>query len=320
MNLKKTVAAAIAALCLSANALAAEPVDNFKILVPANPGGGFDSVGRTLGEGLQAAGLAKRVQVDNKAGAGGTIGLAQFINNAKGDPDSLFVAGLVTVGAIEANKPPVDLSMVTPIARLMGEYNVLVVPANSPHKTLKELLEAVKANPGAVSFGGGSAGGVDHIMAGLLAKEIGVDPAKVNYVPYAGGGEGTAAILGGHIAAYISGYSELASLIKAGKVRALALSADKRLEGVDIPTLKEQGVNVVLYNWRAVFGEPKLSAEQTKALIDKVQAAVQTPAWKDKAAKFEWIDLYLAGDDFAKFLAEEQNRVAQIIPQLKLGK
>lgn len=318
--MKMTKMLAAAAVALSLSAAHAEPVDVMKIMVPANPGGGFDTVGRALGEALTAAGQAKRVQVENKAGAGGAIGLAQFVNNAKADPNSLFIAGIVTVGAIEANKPPVSLDMVTPVARLMGEYNVIVVPANSPYKTLKDLTDAVKANPGAVSVGGGSAGGVDHIMMGLVAKAIGVPPAKINYVPYAGGGEGKAMILGGHIAAYVSGYGELADVIKGGKLRALALSSDKRLDGVDIPTMKEQGIDVVLFNWRAVFAEPKLSAEQIKAVTTMVDAAVHNDAWKTKAQKLEWIDLHQDGDAFRNFLAEEQKRVAAIIPELGLAK
>ncbi len=318
MSMRKILATAVAALSLSL-AHAAEPVEVVKILVPANPGGGFDGVGRTLGEALRAAGLAKRVQVDNKAGAGGTIGLAQFVNNAKGDPDALFVGGIVTVGAIETNKPPVNLDMLTPIARVMGEYNVLVVPADSKLKTLKDFAEALKANPGGVAIGGGSAGGVDHIQAGLMAKALGVDPGKLNYVPYAGGGEGKAAILGGHIAAYISGYGELADLIKAGKLRALALSAGERLPGIDIPTLKEQGIDVVLANWRAVWGGPEISAAQAKALTERVDAAVHHEAWKKKAETYQWIDLYLDGDAFRRFLADEHKRVAAILPELNLG-
>ncbi|MCL6264164.1 tripartite tricarboxylate transporter substrate binding protein [Craterilacuibacter sp. RT1T] len=310
----------ITSLMLALSPLAAHAeVEQMKIMAPANPGGGFDTVARTLGDALKAAGQAKNVIVENKAGAGGTIGMAQFINTDKGNPNALLIAGAVTVGSIETNKSPVNFSMVTPIARLMGEYNVLVVPADSPYRSLKELMAAYKAKPGSISMGGGSAGGIDHIMAALMSEKVGVDPDKLNYIPYAGGGEGKAAVLGGQISAYISGYGELADLIKAGKVRALALSADKKQADINVPTLKEQGVDVVLYNWRGVFGAPGISAAQKKQLGAMVQAAVQNPSWKDKAAKLEWLDLYQNAAQFTPFLDAEIKRTAQVVKKLKLG-
>lgn len=294
-------------------------IAQFKIMAPANPGGGWDTIARTLGDALKANGQAKNVVVENKAGAGGTIGMAQFINNEKGNPNALLVAGAITVGAIETNKSPVNFSMVAPIARLMGEYDVVVVPDNSPYKTLTELMDAVKKDPGSVSFGGGSAGGVDHIIAGLMAEKVGVEGSKVNYIPFAGGGEGKAAILGGQVTAYLSGYGELTDLISAKKVRALGISSDKKLDGVDIPTLKEQGVDVVLANWRAVFGAPDLNDEEKADLIELVEEAVKSPTWQDKAKASQWTDMMMTGDDFKKFLEEEQKVTAETLKKLKIG-
>lgn len=294
-------------------------VDQFKIMAPANPGGGWDTIARTLGDALKTTGQVKNVVVENKAGAGGTIGMAQFINNEKGNPNALLVAGAITVGAIETNKSPVNFSMVSPIARLMGEYDVLVVPENSPYKTLKDLMEAFKKEPGAISFGGGSAGGVDHIIAGLMAEKAGIEATKVNYIPFAGGGEGKAAILGNQVSAYLSGYGELVDLIGAKKVRPLAISSEKKLEGIDIPTMKEQGVDVVLANWRAVFGAPGINDEQKAALTKMVEEAVKSPTWQDKAKASQWTDMMLTGDNFKKFLDEEQKVTAETIKKLKIG-
>ena len=190
-------------------------LDSLKILVPAAPGGGWDQTGRALQAALQADKIVPKVTVDNKGGAGGTIGLAQFVSSNKGDPNILMVGGMVMVGAIITNKSPVNLTQVTPIARLTGEYQVVVVPASSKIQSLKELVAQFKANPGAVAWGGGSAGGSDHILAGMIAQAAGVDPTKVNYIAYAGGGEAQAAIMGGHVAAGISGYGEFAAQIKA---------------------------------------------------------------------------------------------------------
>ena len=192
------------------------------------------------------------MQFDNKGGAAGTIGLAQFVNSAKGDPNAVMIGGMVMVGGIILNKSPVNLSQVTPIARLTSEWEVIVVPANSPHKTMADLVKAFKDNPGKVSWGGGSAGGTDHILVGLIAKAVGVDPAKINYVPFKGGGEAIAAILGGHVTAGVSGLGEFAEQIKSGKMRALAQSSPTKLDG--IPSLKEQGIDVELGNWRGIFG------------------------------------------------------------------
>jgi hypothetical protein len=172
---------------------------------------------------LQEAGIVSNVQVTNVPGAGGTIGLAQFVNTAKGDPNQLIVGGYVMVGAIIANNSPVSLADVTPIARLTGEYEAIVVPASSPIQTMADLVEELKKDPGAVSWAGGSAGGVDHIAVGLIAKAAGVDPTKINYVPFSGGGEALAAILGAQVTAGVSGYGEFAGQIESGDLRLLAI-------------------------------------------------------------------------------------------------
>jgi putative tricarboxylic transport membrane protein len=305
--------AATAALALAAPALA---VDSIKMMIPANPGGGWDTTARELGKALQAAGV-KNVQFDNKGGAAGTIGLAQFVNASKGDANAMMMGGMVMVGGIIQNKSAVNLSQVTPIARLTSEWEVIVVPANGP-KTLKELLDKFKANPGSVSWGGGSAGGTDHILAGLVAKAIGVEPSRVNYVPFKGGGEAVAAIIGGHVTAGISGLSEFAQHIKSGKMRALAVSSPKALEG--IPSLKEQGVNAELSNWRGVWAAPGISPAQRDELVRTVEKAVKTPSWHESLKKQDWDDFYLGGDAFGKYVEEENRRLGDILAQLSLAK
>ena len=213
-------AAALAAGLAIAGSAAA--LDSIKMMIPANPGGGWDTTGRELGKAMLAAGVVKNVQYDNKGGAAGAIGLAQFESASKGDPHALMMGGMVMVGGTIQNKSAVTLAQVTPIARLTSEYEVIVVPAASPIKDMKDLMARFKANPGSISWGGGSAGGTDHILAGLLAKEVGVEPGKVNYVPYKGGGEAVAAIIGGHVSVGVSGLSEFAQHIQSGKMRAIA--------------------------------------------------------------------------------------------------
>jgi putative tricarboxylic transport membrane protein len=295
-------------------------LDTLKIMVPANPGGGWDQTGRNLAQAMQKAGVVKSVQFDNKGGAGGTIGLAQFVNTAKGDGNAVMIGGMVMVGGIILNKSQVNLGMVTPLARLTGEYEVLVVPANSPIKSLKDLINKVKADPGSVSWGGGSAGGTDHILAGMIATAVGVDPAKVNYIPYAGGGEAQAAILGGHVTVGVSGYAEFAAQIKAGKFRALAISSEKKVAGVDVPTLRDQGVAVELANWRSVFAAPGINDAQKTELLAAIDNTVKSTAWKETLARMEWTDLYLPGDDFGKYVDSENKRIGDILAKLNLKK
>jgi putative tricarboxylic transport membrane protein len=305
----------VGAIALSGMAIA---VDNLKVMIPANPGGGWDSTGRALVAAMQSAGSVKNVQMDNKGGAAGTIGLAQFINTSKGDPNAIMIGGMVMVGGIIQNKSAVDLTMVTPLARLTEEYLVIVVPASSPHKSMKDLVAAFKANPGSISWGGGSAGGTDHILAGFVAKASGIDAGKVNYVPFKGGGEAVAAIIGGHVSAGVSGVSEFAQHIQSGKMRALAVSSPAAQAG--IPTLKDQGIDVVLGNWRGVFGAPGITTAQRNELIKAIEAGVKSKSWEDALKKNEWMNTWQSGDEYKQYVDSEVKRIGEILAGLGLGK
>jgi putative tricarboxylic transport membrane protein len=316
-SLKTMVAGA--AMVLFSGAASAQQQE-LKIIAPAGPGGGWDSAARSIQQVLTTKGLVKSAQVVNVPGAGGTIGLAQFINQAKGDPNQLMVNGITMVGAILTNKAAVNLDQVTPIARLTGDPLVIVVPADSPHKTVQDLAAAVKADPAKVSWAGGSAGGADHMLAALFAKAAGSDPAKVNYIAFSGGGEALAAMLGSKVTAGVSGYGEFESMIKSGKLRALAISSGKRLAGANVPTLKEQGMDVEIVNWRAIMGGPGITPEQKKALTDTIEAALKSPEWQETLKQKGWDDYYLSGDAFNAFLKDEQNRVADILRSIGLVK
>jgi putative tricarboxylic transport membrane protein len=309
------IVVAFAALAFTGIAVA-QPT--LKMMIPANPGGGWDQTGRQLAAAMQSAKLVSGVQFDNKGGAAGTIGLAQFVNSAKGDPNALMVAGMVMVGGIILNQSSVNLGMVTPVARLTSEWEVIVVPAASPHKTMADLVQALKNNPGKVAWGGGSAGGTDHILVGMIARAVGVDPVKANYVAYKGGGEALTGIIGGHVTAGVSGIGEFAEQIKGGRLRPLAVSAPQAVDG--IPSLKEQGIDVELGNWRAVFGAPGITPQQRDALVNLVKNATETPAWKAALDKMGWSPFFLGGDQFKAFLDEDTKRVTAIIDSLGLKK
>ncbi len=304
---------------LAGPALSQQPLE-LKIMAPANPGGGWDQTARSMQQALVAAGIAKSVQVTNVGGAGGSVGIAQFVNSAKGDGSQLMVNGFVMVGALAMNKSPVTLDQVTPIARLTEEMQVIVVPANSPIKDAKDLAAALKADIAKVTFAGGSAGGIDHIMAALFAGAIGADATKINYVPFSGGGELLAAILGGKVTAGISGYGEYEGQIKAGKLRAIGVTAAARRPGIDVPTFKEQGVDLVLTNWRSVVAAPGITAEQKKVLADAIDKLVKSPAWQEVLKQKGWDDAYLAGDAFADFLKKENTRITDVLKSIGLVK
>lgn len=303
---------------MAASPPVAAQIQGLEIVVPAAPGGGWDQTGRAMQDAMQEAGLASGIQVVNIPGAGGTIGLAQFVSSKEGQGNALMTGGLVMLGAILTNESPVTLDQVTPIARLTGEYEAIVVPSNSDIQSLDDLIAKFKEDPASVSWAGGSAGGTDHMLVGLIAKQVGVEPTGINYVPFAGGGEALAAILGGHVTAGVSGWQEFAGQVETGTLRALALSSSERIEGIDVPTLKEQGVDVELTNWRAVFGPPGLSDEDKQALGEAVGQMVESDAWQNTLKERSWLDLYLPPDEFAQFLQQDSQQVETVLQEIGL--
>lgn len=309
--MRRTFLKSAVALALLSGFTSAYALDTVKFMIGASPGGGFDQTGRNLGKALIEAKAASSTTFENKGGAGGTIGLAQFVNASKGDGSALIVTGAIMVGAIVQNKPPVTLKDATPIARLFYEYNVFVVPTDSPLKTMKDVVEMLKKDPGSVKWGGGSRGSVDNISVAMIAKEVGVDPTKINYVPFEGGGAASAAILGGHVTIGTSGFSEMQKYIKGGKMRALAVTSPIKLPGENIQTLREQGIAVDIGNWRGVYAAPGISAEQRKVLTDAVVVATKQKSWRDALAGNDWFESVLTGDEFAKFVDAEHARIGE---------
>ena len=279
--------------------------ESILMFVPAAPGGGWDGTARSIEKAARDSGLVGSFQFENVGGAAGMVGLPRFVNQRKGMANALMVGGSVMVGGGITNKSPVTIKDVTPVARLTEEAGVLVVPSNSAIKNFKDFEQAIKANPKAVSVAGGSAGGTDHILLGMMLKAVGKNPREAAYVAFAGGGPANAAILGGQVSAGISGYSEFAEQIKAGRMRPIAVSGTTRIPGVDIPTLREQGMDVTAANWRGVFGAPAISAAQRDALVQLLTKMHASAAWKEVLQQRKWTDVFLAGDPFAKELAAD---------------
>jgi putative tricarboxylic transport membrane protein len=309
---------ALACLLSSGRPVQAQ-VKGLEIVAPGNPGSGYDQAARAMQETLQSAKLATGVQVINTPGAGGTIGLSQFATARKRNPSALIVA-FSLVGSIVTNKPAITLDNAVPLARLIREWEIVSVPANSDIKTMADLSAKLKADPSKVSWALGSSGGIDHVLAGQISKALGVDPGKLKVIHYSGGGEQVAATLGGHVTVALGGVPEFAPQVQAKQLRAIAVSSPERLPEVDAPTLKEQGVDVVLGTWRGVLVHPQTSEADKKALAEAVAQMVKTPAWKDVLTRYGWIEAYQPADEFAAFLKEQQALIGQSLRDLGVAK
>ncbi|WP_127144842.1 Bug family tripartite tricarboxylate transporter substrate binding protein [Pelagibacterium montanilacus] len=315
----KTLTLRLAASAAVLGALAAGPalaIDSLSIMAPAGPGGGWDQTARTIQSTLQSEGLVSNIQVENVAGAGGTIGLQQFINSSAGDPTATIVGGYVMVGAVIANDSPVGLADITPLARLTGEYVLVVVPAESDIQDADDLAAMLAEDPGSVTWAGGSAGGVDHIAAGIFAQAAGVDPALINYIPYSGGGEALAAILGGQVTVGISGFSEFSGQLEAGTVRAIGITAPEPQDYTDAPTFVDQGYDVDIQNWRMIAAAPDITEEERAELLSVIGTMAESEAWNEELATRGWVNTYLEGDAFAEYLASEIEATTAILAEL----
>ncbi|WP_337005537.1 MULTISPECIES: Bug family tripartite tricarboxylate transporter substrate binding protein [unclassified Microbacterium] len=296
-------------------------VTDVSIVVPADPGGGWDQTGRALSQVLTQDDIVASAPVTNVGGAGGTVGLAQLANEK--DPNTLMVMGLVMVGAVETNASAVRIEDTTPIARLTDEPLVVVVPADSKYDTLEDLVDDVVDNGQAVTITGGSAGGADHILAGLMLEEAGLDGAeiaeKLNYTPNSGGGEAVPLLIGGKVSAGISGVGEFAQHIESGALRALAVSSEEPVEQLpDVPTITEQGYDVVLTNWRGVIAPGGISEGEKDELVRVITELHESGAWTEQLETKGWTDAFLVGADFDEFLSGNIEEVTATLKNIGL--
>lgn len=287
------------------------------VMAPASPGGGWDGFSRESQAALRSEGIVNNVQVANVPGAGGTIGLSQLVQMS-GRDDILMATGGVMIGAVALGDTPESLQDVTPIARVADDYAALVVPADSPITSLDDFIEVWQADPRGTSIAGGSLGSIDHLMTGLLAGAIGLDPEQANYIAYSGGGEALSALLSHTTTGGISGYNEISGQVEAGQLRVLAVSSPERMPGVEVPTFMELGVDVTMSNWRGYVAPPGLDAAQTAELAAIVEEMQASTAWREVLKRNNWTDSYLVGPDFEAFLVEQQTEIDTIIEELGL--
>jgi len=309
----RSMRAVLAVLLLVPGLAAAQPLI---ITAPAAPGGGWDQTARVMQRVFAEIEPGVSVQVENVPGAAGTIGLARFAQSERGNPNALLITGLVMVSGVIINGSPVSLTDTTPIARLTGEYEVIVVPTSSPYRSIGDLLAAFRADSGGVSWGGGSAGGTDDLLIRLLAEQVGLPAASVNYIAFPGGGAALAAVLGGQVSAAVSGYGEFAGQIAAGQLRILAVSSRDRVAGIDAPTLRDAGIELDLANWRAVVAPPGLSDAEHTALTQRVTRLATSRQWREVLEQNGWDDLFLTGIPLRQFLIAEQTRIEDVLRRL----
>ncbi|MDR7301956.1 Bug family tripartite tricarboxylate transporter substrate binding protein [Haloactinomyces albus] len=294
------------------------PRDKLHLIAPASPGGGWDTLIREFQTAVGEHNLSDTTEVLNIPGAGGTIGLSRLSGQA-GRGNTLMATGAVMMGSIETTESQVTLRDVTPIARLADDYSAVVVPADSPYRTVRDLFAAWRADPASVIVGGGSAGGTDHLLTGMLMEAAGVDTGKLNYIAYPGGGEVVAGLLSGDLDVGVSSYAEFAGQIKSGELRALGLSSPEPLEGVNVPTFREQGVDVALANWRGLIAPPGISTAQ-RAELEKIARQVHaTPQWQSALRRNGWKDTFRTGAEFRRFIDTETERIARISKELGLS-
>jgi putative tricarboxylic transport membrane protein len=301
-----------AASCLPARASGA---DRLSVLIPASAGGGWDATGRALGAAMVATGRYREAVYDNQGGAAGTLGLAAFVQAARGQPNALLIMGAVMIGGLVSSKTPLrQLQQCTPIARLTSEYSAFAVAAGSPIRSLGAVAERLRQAPGSVRFGGGSKASTEHIAVSMFARSLRVPPREIRYLPHGGGADAVAALLKGEIDVVGGGYGELAQGIARGQLRLLGVTAQRRLPGLpDVPTLKEQGYDVTIGNWRGVYGAPGISDAQRAALTQAVAEAVKSPAWRQAAERHGWTPAFTTGRDFEAFVEFEYAATTAIL-------
>jgi putative tricarboxylic transport membrane protein len=320
--------AAVAAIAVPGGAAGGDdaskpyPARQLSIMAPAAAGGGWDTTARAFQGASRAAKLDDGIEVFNVEGAGGTLGLSQLVSKGSGDPYQLMMTGLVMLGAIETNGSDVPLTHTTPIATLITETEAIVVPAKSKYKTFKELVADFKADPGSIRWAGGSAGGTDQLLVGQLARVVGVDARKTKYVAHSGGGEANAAILSGSVDAGVSGLSEFTDQVEAGKMRLLAVSSpvDSEVDGRKPQTIKDQGVDLELTNWRALVAPPGISDAERERITGWVEKVLKTPEWRKNVQRYDWTPFVRTGASLDEFMASEEKRVQVVVDELGIGK
>lgn len=309
----------LAALVVPSPAVAF-PEKPITCIAPSNPGGGWDLTCRSAERVLREEKLVSQpISVENMPGGSGAVGIAHVVTKRKGDGHLFVAVSPALTLTMALKRTPYTYKDITPLVAVAADYGAIVVRKDAPWKNLKDLMDTVKANPTAVAVAGGSApGSQDHVKLAKVFKAAGLDATKMKYVPHQGGGEALASLLGGHTQVFPGEISEIAGQLEGGQVRVLAVLADKRLPGSlkDIPTAKEQGFDATYIVWRGYYaagGIPKAQADWWIATLAKM---VKTPTWQKIMGDNKWFDIWMAGDEFARFLEQDVETMSAVLKEL----
>jgi putative tricarboxylic transport membrane protein len=300
-------------------AAAWEPKGQMECIAPSNPGGGWDAICRTTAGVLQKTGITKETMyVTNMPGGSGAVAIANVITKRKGETNLLVAASNSLTLTIAMKRTAHTFNDVIPLAQVGAEMGGFFVKADSKYKTLADLTDALKKDPKAASFAGGSApGSLDHIKAAVFAKAIGVDPTKVSYVPFQGGGEAMTSLLGGHTDVAALDLSEAAGQLEAKKIRCLGVLSEKRsTKFKDIPTSYEQNVKATFPIWRGLYMAPGVPADAVKFWSGAIQKMTATADWNTNRERLGWEPVYKFGDDFGKFVKDETGSMQSLLKEL----
>ncbi|WP_018916897.1 Bug family tripartite tricarboxylate transporter substrate binding protein [Vreelandella zhanjiangensis] len=313
--------AALAGMTTSVQAQEWTPSKSIEFVAPANPGGGWDTLVRTVSRVIQQEGLAdKNFAAINVPGGGGAVAWAQIARDS-GNPHKLFATSPPIILVPLAGASRYDHTDFTPVARLITDYSIVLVSADSEYETINDLFDALKENP-RLSVGGGSApGSMDHISIAGLASAAGLEASSVNYIPFSGGGDAMTNLMGGHIEAVITGAGEsVGQLGEGSQIRALGVSAPERLGGglADVPTYQEQGVDYTFDIWRGVMGTPDMPEEAVTYYQDLFAEMLETDGWQEARDQLGWIDAYQNSEEFGVFLDEQQEQFSGVLSDLGL--
>lgn len=285
---------------------------NLTLIAPAEPGGGWDTFQREMQQAMRTNGLVGTVQVTNIGGAGGTIAVGQM--GQRNTPNYLMVGGTGQIAAHAQYDTASKITNVTPIARVVEEYFLIVVPADSPHQDLQSLVDAWRADPAGVAWTGG--GSSDQLVMTELALAAGITPSEITYVPSSGGGEAIQAMISGTAQASAGGFPDIYPQVQAGRLRGLGLAAKQRLEGVDIPTLRELGFDVTLTNWRAQFAPPIVTDEVVAEFEQLIAETTATDEWQEAVKRNYWVEVPLTGQEFRKFIQAEIDKISSLVAEM----
>jgi putative tricarboxylic transport membrane protein len=279
------------------------------LYVPATAGGGWSQTAIAMKAALEAEGLVDEVTIIHRPGGGGLIGLAQFVEARRGDPNFLIVGGLGMIYSAKANASAVTPLNATPIARLARDYYVVAVPARSPLRNAQDLVAALRSRPDAVRWVGDQPSGGAERVIWQIAAAAHVAPLSLPYFPRFGAGEVADFLQQGDPQfAGVAGYGELAPAMAGGGIRVLGVAAEGSRFG-GLPTLRAQGLDIVAANWRGVFAPPGIRPDQRQRLIATMAAMARSSVWRDTLRRERWDDCFLAGDGFSAFVADEQQRI-----------